>query len=314
MVRRPMGGWRCTDLVDQQMRPMGSDGLLWAMGMQRGYHVSLDRHQCFIGTLSRDENARIKTRTHDDPVLHQNLPRRERIAVIFNVWKIGTLDNAPRRRKEREDTRTAKMFDLVRNLGKRSTLIVQAKQLRGLDVIAKTQDQRVRRRMGRSTEEDAGFRLESQDLQHHLDHRARLARPGRPADEVRHQRFVLGDRKHRRLDKREVADAFTNQRHYAKDHDTFTRCSLFNPSSIQHSSSCSAARNRVPDSRSAGSGKNHRCATFLGRGVFFSIGEEPSPAPCLLSRISCIVVHAKCIKKKKREFMMKEMLKRMGTS
>jgi len=64
---------------------MGPDDLLWAMGMQRGYHVSLDRHQRFISTLSRHKNARIKTRTHDDPVLHQDLPRRERIAVIFKV-------------------------------------------------------------------------------------------------------------------------------------------------------------------------------------------------------------------------------------
>jgi hypothetical protein len=62
-------------------------------------------------------------------------------------------------------------------------VIVQEKQLRGLDVITKTQDKRVRRRMGRS--EDAGFMPGSRDLQHHVDHYARFTRPGRSADEVR---------------------------------------------------------------------------------------------------------------------------------
>jgi hypothetical protein len=74
---------------------------------------------------------------------------------------------------------------------------------------------------------------------------------------------------------------------------------------------CSVASRREEDSRSAGSGNSHLLAALLG--CVDAIGEGVRLAVCLF-KISCMVVHAMCIKKKKREFMMKEMLKSIGIS
>ena len=64
----------------------------FSMGMKYVRHFFLHRHQRSVRTLCSDKNTSIETGTYHHSILHERLPRRKCILVVFNIYEVFTVE------------------------------------------------------------------------------------------------------------------------------------------------------------------------------------------------------------------------------
>lgn len=82
----------------------------FSMGMKYVRHFFFHRHQRSVRTLCSDKNTSIETGTYHNSILHERLPRRKCILVVFNIYKVFTVE---RKMEMESQTRHIRQYGFI---------------------------------------------------------------------------------------------------------------------------------------------------------------------------------------------------------